>query len=254
MDRDFSGADAHCAPFVRETLTTKSLHFSFSATQSEMQTLNPDRLHLVYTRLMMGFLLFKPAPEAVAMIGLGGGSMAKFIHRQLPETQLKVVEINPFVIELRERFGVPPDDERFRVRCDDGAAFVRAPPRLYDALLVDGFDVHGQPPALASQAFYDDCARSLTPDGVLVVNLHSRDEGFDAQVDRLHRAFDTLPLLVPVGDQCNTIAFVSREPLAPRVDPSPVLRLHRHSRDAWHNVLPAMTKVAKRAARMAPAA
>ena len=32
-------------------------------------------------------------------------------------------------------------------------------------------------PALASQAFYDDCARSLTPDGVLVVNLHSRDEG-----------------------------------------------------------------------------
>lgn len=246
MDSAFSTSDAHCAPFVRQTLTTQSLHFSFSATQSEMLTQHPERLTLSYTQLMMGFLMFHPEPQAIAMIGLGGGSLAKFIHRQLPQAQLKVVEINPFVIELRERFGVPPDDERFRVRCDDGAAFVQAPPRDYDVLLVDGFDVRGQPPALASQAFYDACARCLTPAGVLVVNLHTGDPGYADQLARLHRAFDGEVLLVPDEDDCNAVAFAALQPLKPRLNPSTVLRLHRQDRSAWHGVMTAMSRLAKR--------
>ena len=36
------------------------------------------------------------------MIGLGGGSMLKYLHRHLPEADLTAVEINPGVIELRD--------------------------------------------------------------------------------------------------------------------------------------------------------
>lgn len=204
---------SHCVPYVLSTATDKSLHFSFAAIQSRMDLKQPELLTLDYTRTMMGFLLFQPQPRAIAMIGLGGGSMARFILKHLPESSLKVVEINPAVLELREEFLIPGDGERFRVRLGDGADFVRSPPRLFDVLLVDGFDVGGQPPELASAEFYADCAAALRPDGVLAVNLSPGYIGFERQVEDLGAAFDGHLLLIPDRDCSNTIAFASRTPL-----------------------------------------
>ena len=48
------------------------------------------------------------------MIGLGGGSLAKFCHHYLPETRITVVEINPHVIAMRRHFQVPDDDAHWR--------------------------------------------------------------------------------------------------------------------------------------------
>lgn len=166
-------AHAHARPFVYSTLTTKALHFSISEIQSRMQTQRPDALDLDYTRTMMGVLLFNSRPETLVMIGLGGGSLAKFCYRHLPKTRIKVVEINPHVIALRDEFQVPRDDERFKVRRGNGADFVRLPPYKADVLMVDGFDRGGQPRALCSQRFYDDCHDALQPDGIMVVNLHT---------------------------------------------------------------------------------
>lgn len=71
------------------------------------------------------------------MVGLGGGSLAKFCHRHLPEVQIEVVEINPHVIALRNEFQVPADSARFTVLHDDGARFVRERARPCDVLIVD---------------------------------------------------------------------------------------------------------------------
>ena len=67
-----------------------------------MDLRDPSALDLEYTQTMMGFLLFLPQPQRIAMIGLGGGSLAKFCHRYLPRTRIQVVEINPHVIALRD--------------------------------------------------------------------------------------------------------------------------------------------------------
>ncbi|WP_310739950.1 spermine/spermidine synthase domain-containing protein [Inhella proteolytica] len=209
--------DSPVPPFVCRTEDTKSLHFSLHAVQSRMRVDRPDRLELAYTRTMMGFLALQPAPQAIAMIGLGGGSLAKFIHQQLPQAFLKVVEINPHVIALREEFEVPPDSERFRVRLADGADFVRSPPQPFDVLLVDGFDYHGQPPALASQAFYDDCAALLSPEGVLVANLYAGDPDYERQLARIERAFAHQVLQLPDPECSNTIVFAGRQPLRARL-------------------------------------
>src|SRR5512132_3183095 len=77
-------------PFVRKGLTSQSLYFSIEEVQSRMQLQHPDALDLRYTRTMMGFLRFLPAPRAIAMIGLGGGSLAKFCHRYLPKARIDV--------------------------------------------------------------------------------------------------------------------------------------------------------------------
>ncbi len=85
---------------------------------------DPHALIALYTRKMMAFLLFLPAPRQVLMIGLGGGSLAKFCHRHLPCSRISVVEISAEVIALRDQFMVPADDERFEIIHDDGARFI----------------------------------------------------------------------------------------------------------------------------------
>ena len=203
-------ANAHVKPFVFEGRGAKALHFSINEVQSRMRVDDPDGLDLAYTRTMMGVLLFMPEPQRIAMIGLGGGSLAKFCHRQLPGAHLTVAEINPHVIALRDDFGVPPDSDRFAVLLADGARYVRGLLPAPDLLLVDGFDYHGLPDCLGSQRFYDDCHASLADGGWLVQNLHLRDRRYQVLLDRLRRSFDDAVLVVDDADGCNSIAFANK--------------------------------------------
>ena len=209
MPETLDAAD-HVKPFVYESLTSKALQFSISAIQSRMKLRDPYALDLEYTRTMMGFLLFNPEPRQIVMIGLGGGSLAKFCFHHLPQASIQVAEINPHVIALRDEFHVPPDGDRFRVIKTDGAQFVRHRVTRPDVLLVDGFDTEGQPSRLASQRFYDDCHEMLQPDGILVVNLHYGHRQRDAFVERIRRSFDGAVLLVDDGDLSNSIVFACK--------------------------------------------
>jgi spermidine synthase len=159
------------APLVFELGNIRSLLANWAFVQSAMSLDDPDRLLLDYTRRMMGFLLFNPSPGTIEIIGLGGGSLAKYCYRYLPDTSITAVEIDPAVIAVGEQFFIPPEDERFRIICDDGAEFVRRDTGTCDVLLVDGFDGDGQPAQLCSLDFYRDCRSRLNPGGVLVINL-----------------------------------------------------------------------------------
>jgi spermidine synthase len=149
------------------------------------------------------------------MIGLGGGSMAKWCYRHMPDADITAIEINPHVIELRERFRIPEDDHRFRVLCENGANYVARTSRHADVLLVDGFDIDGQPPELCSQRFYDDCYQTLKASGLLVVNLCG-DENRPI-LARIRKSFHDQVLSVTPERDGNTIVFACKgEPLWPR--------------------------------------
>lgn len=239
---DAAGAESalHVKPYVHETLDSKSLHFSLDEIQSTMSLLMPDALALAYTRLMMGFLLFKPMPATLAMIGLGGGSLAKYCHRHLPQTRIKVLEINPHVLALRREFRVPDDDARFKVLLADGADFIRFAPYQLDVLLVDGFDYHGQPPSLCSQRFYDDCRDALQPGGLLVVNLHTGHADFSLHMARIERSFAGELLAITDEDCSNTIVIASRGRLPQLQRGSLLRRPAGFDTDAWAGLMPAL--------------
>ncbi len=200
----------HAKPFVYDSLSSKALHFSICEMQSRMQLMDPYVLDLEYTRTMMGFLLFMPQPQNIAMIGLGGGSLAKFCYRYLKRSRIQVVEINPHVIALRNEFHVPPDDERFTVVHGDGAQYVRYRSTRCDVLMVDGFDVDGLPTRLCSQRFYDECHDMLQPGGILVVNLHLGHSSYGAQLERIRRSFNGAMLVVDDGELSNSIIFACK--------------------------------------------
>lgn len=174
-------------PRVKRGLRYTELQFTGGVSQSRMRTFRPGHLLIDYTRTMMASLLFRPQPEVIAMIGLGGGSQAKFCHRYLRRTRLEVAENNPHVLALRRSFRVPADDARLHVLLADGAGFVRERPGRFDILLVDGYDESGIPAGLSTQAFYDDCRAALVPGGVFAGNLYATD--FQDHVRKLQRSF-----------------------------------------------------------------
>jgi spermidine synthase len=207
---DFVPSDPDAVrPFVHEDGQTVSMHFDISSIQSRMRRDDPIALDLDYTRAMMGFLMFEPEPRSILMIGLGGGSLAKYCRKHLPSADITVVENNPHVIELRDVFFVPPDDRLFRVVCDDGAAFVAAATRRYEVVLVDGFTYDGQPESLCSERFYADCRKALTETGVLVVNLHTEQPACGVLRSRIAKAMNSALSMITTEAGVNQIVFAS---------------------------------------------
>jgi len=155
-------------------------------------------------------LLLSPKPQRIAMIGLGGGSLAKYCSRNLPATDFTSVELSPDVIALRNRFGIPQDNSRFRIICADGAEFVRRETESYDVLLVDGFDCDGQPEQLCSSFFYDNCHSTLRQSGILVVNLCADDPRLETYLGRLNVSFDGKIVLAEADEGENMIVFAGK--------------------------------------------
>jgi spermidine synthase len=194
-------------PLVLETEHAISLHFDHSAIQSFMSLRVPDRLTLGYTRAMMGFLLLQPAPSRICMIGLGGGSLAKYCYRHLPEVAIDAVEINPRVVALRDVFRVPADDARFRVICADGADYVREVDVPTDVILLDAYIAEGIAGRCADIAFFAACRERLSETGVLAVNFVDDDPALPLYIEWLRSVFGTSYAVVRCVDDSNFIVF-----------------------------------------------
>ena len=194
-------------PFVVDTGTRRFLHFDFAAVQSAMEMSNPGRLTLAYTRKMMAFLLFNRAPERILLLGLGGGSLAKFCCANLPAASVTAVESNRDVIALRGEFGIPADDHRFRVVHADGAAYVSALTRCKDVILADACDRSGLAAEIDSIEFYRKARGRLTPCGVFAINLCGDRVSIATHLSKLRDAFEGELLALRVQSDSNLIVF-----------------------------------------------
>lgn len=194
-------------PFVLEDSDTRYLYFSFAHVQSAMRIEKPDSLELAYTRKMMSFALFNPKPKRILMLGLGGGSLAKFCHRHFPDSEITVIEINEHVLAFRQVFCVPPEDERFRIVLGDAAEFVATANQTFDVILVDAFDREGFTSSICNTEFYEHLKHQLDDGGLIVCNLAGDNKERAAHLRMLRRTFGENTLSIPVGFDDNDIAI-----------------------------------------------
>ena len=184
----------------------RTLHVGGEAIQSTMRISDPWSLALDYTRCMMTFLLFHPEPREVLMIGLGGGSLAKFFHRRFRRTSVRVVELDERVaIAARTHFMLPPDDARLHVEIGDGAEALS--PECCDVLVVDAYHDEEHVPQLASAEFYDAAYLALAEQGVMVVNFMDDDKLLDQYLRRMEAAFGGRVLAMKALYDPNILAF-----------------------------------------------
>ena len=201
-------------PFVIDDGTTRSLHFSLSLIQSTMNLKDPYALALDYTQAMMGFLLFCQRPRQILMLGLGGGSLAKFCYRHVGSAKITVVEIDPNVIAFRDEFELPADDARLAVIEGDGADWVvksRGWEDRPDIIMMDAFDRHGLSGSVSSIGFYQDVHEALSGRGIMVANLAGDKDSREDHLAMIAQVFDDRLLSIRLPDG-NDIIFAFRQP------------------------------------------
>lgn len=191
---------------VTDARGVRTLHVGGEAIQSAMRIDDPFALALDYTRCMMAFLLFHPQPRQALMIGLGGGSLAKYFLRFLRGTSVRVVELDPLVVAAaREHFALPPDGPRLRVEIGDGAEALS--PECCDVLVLDAFRDELHVPELSSAEFYDGAFLALAERGAMVVNFMDDDPRLDRTLARLERAFGGAVLAMKALTDPNILVF-----------------------------------------------
>jgi spermidine synthase len=191
---------------VSDSRGMRTLHVGGEAIQSSMRLDAPFALALDYTRCMMAFLLFHPTPREALMIGLGGGSLAKFFHRNLRSTRVRVVELDERIVAVsRAQFALPHDDARLAVEIGDGAQALA--PECCDVLVVDAYHDEQHVQELASAEFYDAAYLALTEPGVMIINFMDDDAQLDAYLRRLEGAFGGAVLAMRALYDPNVIVF-----------------------------------------------
>jgi spermidine synthase len=193
---------------VIEVDGVRSLYLGSVTIQSSMRVRTPLALELAYSRGMMAFLLFSQTAKHVLSIGLGGGSVPKFIHAFCPEISQTIIEINPQIIATaRSHFAVPDNDARLDIIAADGLEYIAASPNSTDVLMIDAFDALGIPPDFCSQDFFDSCEMALKNDGIFAINLWGSDKNFDIYLRRIEQSFDDKVLMLPTGKPGNIVVF-----------------------------------------------
>lgn len=194
---------------VSEEGGVRKLHFGNDDTQSAMKLNAPNELLLAYSRCVFGSLLFLEPPQKMLLIGLGGGSIAKWVHEYLPNTHLTCVELFQQVVNVaRSMFFLPQDDERLEVITGDGAAHVyNMADESVDMIMMDAYSATGIAAPLASTDFFTACKNKLTDNGVLAVNLWSIDRRFEQYCAQLSEVFEGRLICLPARQKGNVIAF-----------------------------------------------
>ncbi|MDH5300552.1 MAG: methyltransferase [Gammaproteobacteria bacterium] len=168
--------DAYGDLVVTDTEIYRHLYFGSISKQSSLLLQQPDMLVLRYTQAMAISVLFNSRPQRILLLGLGGGSLAKFLLNACPQATIDAVELRQSVIRLAHGyFGVPEDHPRLQIHCQDGLEFVR---RLdatgYDLILLDVYDRQGPVNEFLQWDFLQNCRQQLRPGGVLCANLWNR--------------------------------------------------------------------------------
>jgi spermidine synthase len=165
--------------------------------QSLVKIDDPEHLGLAYTAVALTGLALCGEPRRFLVIGLGGGSLPRFLRHHYPAATIDAVDINPEVaVAAITQLGFR-EDAAMRIHIADGRKFVESVREPYDAVFLDAYGADAVPPHLTTREFMDAVRRATRADGVVVGNVwfNSSRPPFAAIVSTYRASFDTFYLL-----------------------------------------------------------
>ena len=183
--------------------------------QSCIDEQTPRTMALRYTRMMMAALLIVPDPARILITGLGGGTLPKALAELLPSARIDIVEIDPAVVSMAERFFDFRAQGTTRVFVRDARVFVRRAIRdgqRYELILLDTFDGDYIPEHLMTLEFLVQARQLLASGGVLAANTFSTSRLYDHESETYYRAFGPF-FNFTMPDSANRIILASTMPL-----------------------------------------
>lgn len=204
---------------LRERGTLRTLYFVRDSgeqlVESAMDMSAPHRLLLGYTQSMFASYLFVPEPKQVLIVGLGAGSMVRFLGHYESSLEIVAVDIDPMMLQIADKyFGTRPS-ENVHLVVADGVEYIQTTHREFDVIYMDAFlkpsdvtDSTGVPLAMKTSVFYQRVQDRLIDGGAVVfnVNLH---EGIARDIDAIRKSFASAHLF-RVGGTGNVVVVATK--------------------------------------------
>ena len=174
---------------------------------------HPEYLGFAYTKVAFAGLALAPEPSRMLVVGVGGGTMPRFLRRYYPNASIDAVDIDPEVVNVaREYFGYR-DDERMRAHVGDGRQFVERTREPYDIIFLDAFGTRNVPPHLTTVEFMRAVRRAVKPTGVVVGNIWGRPVNplYDSMVRTYQEVFEDLYILDVPGTSNKILLALPRK-------------------------------------------
>ena len=183
------------------------------ARQSVVKLGDPDHLELPYSKAMLAGMALVENPKRLLVVGLGGGTIPMFLHKHYPEATIDAVDIDPAVVRVAKRFFGFKEDARLRAHVADGRKFIEKCRKPYDVIFLDAFGAENVPYHLTTLEFLKAVRRALTPQGVALGNIWSRDANplHDEMIRTYQAAFDELVVIPSIGAGNEILVALPRE-------------------------------------------
>lgn len=163
-----------------------------AARQSSINLKNHLHLELEYTRMVFAGLMFIEEPKRVLVLGLGGGLIPTVLRHHFPTLQLDVVEIDPKIVWVAEKYFFYSKRRPTRTIVLDGRVFVRRAASAgwrYDMVVLDAYTGSYIPPHLMAKEFLEQVGSILAPGGCVVSNIHTTNRLYDYEQRTYAAAF-----------------------------------------------------------------
>ena len=225
----FVGDSAYHHIVVRDRGPVRDLRFNVGI-QSEMHRHDPHGPGLGYTDAMHIAPLVRPATRRVLMLGLGGGTAARQFTHYYPDAVVDVVEVDPVVVDVAQRFFEVRTGPRLRIHVSDARTFLERSREQWDLIIVDVYSTNRYgdtlPPHLVTREFFQVVSSRLAPGGVVHFHCaYSNSKLMDAVHATLAGVFPAV--LVTSGEllASHVPMIVGKDELLARAKASPASRL-----------------------------
>jgi spermidine synthase len=160
--------------------------------QSAMNLAKPEELVLSYTRHIMAALPVAENLKRILIVGLGGASMQRYLHRLLPDATTETAELDPEIRDIAAKYFFFEEDDRQIVHMGDGRRFIEDSKDKYDVIFLDAFSATSIPYRLTTQEFLKAVKAHLTEGGVACANLWDGSADFPDQMKTYSTIFPEL--------------------------------------------------------------
>jgi spermidine synthase len=207
-------------PYNKIIITQKGTEITLWAPsgirQTVIDTARPCLPGLEYAQNSVIALAFCPCAVSMLILGLGGGALPVMFYHISGELHIDVVEIDPMVPILAEKYFNFFTDHRLKVYVEDASHFIRktGAEKRYDIIIMDAYIGHRQHNVLTTTRFFLEAGERLKPGGVFIANLLTRKRSrFETIQKRIGSVFRSLWVL-PGETSTNTLLFAKKEELS----------------------------------------
>jgi len=191
----------------------RSLHFGNHTQQSAMLLANPFILVHKYTQAMMLPLCWIK-PRRVLVLGLGSGSIVKYLYNFFQDVSIDAVELRADVINIaRDYFLLPDCDDRLNIYQQSAVEWLTNYDSVekYDLIIVDMFltTSSGIDTTENTSSYIDYINSLLSEDGAAVFNHLGSDVFSNSSFDALSNLFSNQLFSINI-DLVNVILIASK--------------------------------------------